>query len=573
MRRWLKVSVLPGALLAFGCAPGGISTGAEPEAGHARTADAGVDDPSNPDPVVEASTPPVVCSDGARDLAGPRLLRRLTGPQFERTVRAVFGLSAGDWPGHELPPDAAAANGFTNDAARLVVNQTYAQRLDTMAQAIGALISAGPHLTRLLPCARGAAHEACANTYLDTVGRRLYRRPLTAPERARYLALLTTVLAQDDFATWVRWATTALLLSPHTVYRSELGDTPEGGHYPLTGFERATALSYAFRGEPPSDALLDRAAAGDLRDPAGVRAAAEALVFNDGTLRRRVEQDVLRFMGQWMGLSSLINLGRSAVLFADFSEPVKRSMRAEFDTFVQRTLLSDGGFDALLTAEHTYLDDTLSAFYGYGAAQTAAFESAARPAGWGVGLLALGAVQTVHAHADSSSPTKRGLLVRTRLLCDAVPPPPPAIAPIPSPTGARTTRERYEDLHAADPACSGCHRLMDPIGYGFEGLDAVGRFRAQENGFDIDATGQLVSTSGQAEVPFDGPTELAEHLAADPQVAHCFTAFLASYTYGLSERDTRCMVHTPADAFAGGARSVGALLVDLATTPHFLQRR
>jgi hypothetical protein len=515
-----------------------------------------------------------LCVAGVCEVPGPRLLRRLTTAQVETTVRAVFGLGSADWRGHALPPDAAASNGFTNNADRLVVNETFAARLRDMAEGVGAVVGAEPHLSRILPCA-ALGDRACAETYLDTVGRRVFRRSLTAAEKGRYLALYDDAITSEPFGTWVKWATMALLESPYAVYRSELGEETEDGTYRLTPEEVATALAFTYTGAPPDDTLLARAESGGLDEPEAIRAAATALAFDGDTLRPAAEAMLIDFVEGWLGLSGLPNLVRDAAMFPGFDAAVKASMEEELRAFVRDVLITKGGgVDELLTAPYTFLDPTLAAFYGFGAPTGAGFEEVARPAGWGVGLLALGAVQTVHAHVNSTSPTKRGHLVRARLLCHEVPPPPATVGPIPEPTEALTTRERYESIHAAEKACASCHHLMDPIGFGFEGLDAVGRFRESENGFLIDATGYIADESEETpDVAFDGPDELAHDLAEDPNVHRCFAAFLASDAYGLLQEDTRCLVSSPADAFARGELTVADLLVALATTPHFLERR
>ncbi len=515
-----------------------------------------------------------LCVADESDVPGPRMLRRLTTTQVEVTVRAIFGLTTDDWSGHALPPDAAASNGFTNNADRLVVNDTFAARLRDMGEDVGEIVSVEPHLSRVLPCAP-AADRACAETYLDTIGRRVYRRALTAAEKARYLALYDDVTSTEPFGAWVKWATMALLQSPHAIYRSELGEVAGGEAYRLTPDEVATALAFTYTGAPPDGALLDRAASGGLDDPDAIRAAATELAFDGDTLRPAAEAMRLDFVERWLGLSGRQNLVRDATMFPGFDATVKASMEAELRAFVRDVLIAkQGGVDELLTAPYTFLDPTLAAFYGFGAPSGAGFAEVARPEGWGVGLLALGAVQTVHAHVNSTSPTKRGHLVRSRLLCEDIPPPPATITPIPEPSAAATTRQRYEEMHATESVCADCHHLMDPVGFGFEGLDAVGRFRATENGVPIDATGYLADMAGEApEIPFDGPDELAHDLAEDPAVHRCFAAVLASDAYGLLQEDTRCMVSTPADAFARGELTVGDLLVELATTPHFLERR
>src|SRR5690606_33667595 len=124
----------------------------------------------------------------------------------------------------------------------------------------------------------------------------------------------------------------------------------------------------------------------------------------------------------------------------------------------------------------------------------------------------------------------RGVLVRERFLCHDMPPPPPVVGDLPEPTGNETTRERYEEIHAGNPSCAGCHSLMDPIGFAFEHLDASGRYRETEAGLPIDDSGYLAALGGE-DIPFEGPTELAVALAERPEVATCVASYLASYAY------------------------------------------
>jgi hypothetical protein len=190
-----------------------------------------------------------------------------------------------------------------------------------------------------------------------------------------------------------------------------------------------------------------------------------------------------------------------------------------------------------------------------------------RPDGWGVGLLAQGSLLAINAGNAHTSPTQRGLLVRERFLCGEMPPPPPVVGDIPPPTGSETTRQRYE-AHAANPACSGCHEMMDPIGFAFEHLDAGGKYRALEAGFPIDATGHLAGSG----VAFDGPVELASALAAQPETAACVASFVASYTYGLDHNDTSCLVTSLGDQLARGELGLLDYAIALTSTRHFTER-
>ncbi len=511
-----------------------------------------------------------VCEDDAANKPGPRLLRRLTGAEVDATVRAALRLDAVAWQGAQLPADGAARNGFTNNADRLVVDETYAARLRSAANDVGALVASAPYLSQVSPCSP-VGDRACAESYLDTVGRRLFRRPLTADERARYLALYDKVMASADFPTWVQWATSGMIQSPNFIYRTELGE-PDGGQFRLTDYEIAAALAYNLTGAPPDDALLDLAASGALSTPAGIEAAARDLVVDaTGAVKPAARAVFLEFSNRWLGLSALANIDKSAELFPDFSPAVRDSMQRETDAFISHVVFDQrGGWADLLTAPVTFVDQTLAAYYGFG---LAGFEPTLveRPAGWGVGLLAQGSLLAVNAGNTHTSPTQRGLVVRERMLCFDPPPPPPTVGDLPEPTGNETTRERYEDVHAGNPVCAGCHKMFDPIGFAFEHLDASARFRDTENGLAIDDSGYVTALADE-DLVFSGPTELAILLSERPEPAACMASYMASYAYGLDHHDTSCLVSDLADELAAGNAGIFDAWLRLASTPHFTTR-
>ncbi|MBX3270539.1 MAG: DUF1588 domain-containing protein [Sandaracinaceae bacterium] len=507
--------------------------------------------PRRPAPrVPDGETRPRVCAPGARDVAGPRLLRRLTREELEASVRAVFDLDRDAWRGPRLAPDPASGDGYTNHADRLRVNEAYALQLREVGEEVGAIVAARA----------GCAETSCAEAFVARVGRRAYRRPLTDAERARYREL---VAVAGDAA--IEAVVAAMIQSPHFLYRSELG-APDGREARLDGYELATALAYTFTGAPPDDALLERAPSLTDRDTRA-RVARELALDDAGRPRPAFAAEVLRFARGWLGLASLDNLGKRPDRFPAWTPEVREALGREVDAFLTRVLLEERGTVAeLLSSRTTTLDPVLAAYYGWGAPGLAE-----RPEGWGAGVLALGGVLAVRATNAATSPTQRGHFVRTHVLCDPIEPPPPDLPPIPEPTDARTTRERYERLHAEDEFCQGCHRLMDPIGFGFERLDADGRLRALDNGFSIDDSGAIESLDeGGPARPFVGADELAALLAADPAAARCVGSFGATYAYGLSRADAECLASGALDAVE--ERPLVELFLELALTRHFERR-
>jgi hypothetical protein len=533
-------------------------------------------DPSKPNttPTGDPAVPPtaaVSCTSDGKVTFGRRTLRRLTNAELEATIRTTFGLTTTQWAGLTVPPDRGSADGFTNNVDSLRVGNEYAAGAAISGKKVAALLTSDAMLGSMLPCA-ATGGASCVDTFLDTIGAKLYRRPLLATEKARFVGLFEKVSKTADFKTFVYWATATMLQSPNVIYRSELGEADGPGRFKLTPYEVASELSYSFTGQPPTAELLSLAAANKLSTADEIEAAARGLVMDGTTIKPAFREVFNRFAEQWLGLSGLSNLKKDAMDFPDYNDQVQDALGEETRRFFGAVLLEDKGtVGKLFTAPFTVVNPLLAKFYGFPAPAGTDYARVDRPADWGVGLLAQGSILSVKANSLKTSPTKRGHLVRTNIMCGVVPPPPPTVAELPPPTEAQTTRQRYEKLHAPDPACSACHTKMDPIGFGFEHLDATGRFRAKEGKFDIDDTGVLTETT-KGDLKFKGPTELATLLSTLPEVSECMGKYMAAYTFGVGQDNTSCLVSSVLDELKAG-KSVLDSYLRLARADHFRVRQ
>lgn len=500
-----------------------------------------------------------LCPEGVGSTARP-LLRRLTHAEIERATRDAFvgALTTAAWPAPQLPADPAAANGFANQADRLHVTPSFLARWNTEAEHVGTWVAA--HAGEIVACAPDASLATCQDRFLDTVGRRLARRPLSEAQRTRLRDIAAAVSADTPgarFAAWSKWATVALLMAPRFLYRVEL--PAEGTAGRLDAYDTASFIAFSLTGHPPSDALLDAAAAGDLDTTAGAQAAARALLDGAhdafGTL-------VADFTGRWLKTATLPFILRGG----DALTPqIKQAMTDEQHAFVMDTLWTEGGSVAdMLHTRSTHASPALAAYYG---------DADVPDARWGRGVLALGAVQTTSAHANSTSPTLRGLLVREKVLCDELGEPPPVVGEIPAPTGAETTRQRYEDVHAANPACNACHQYFDPLGFAFEHRDQTGRYRADENGLRIDTSGALAAFRlGEASATFNGPDTLMTHVLAKPRSTTCVASNFAAYLLGVTHHEAACLSEDYALQHHVGDIDARTMLIRLVTADRMLAR-
>jgi Protein of unknown function (DUF1588)/Protein of unknown function (DUF1585) len=178
----------------------------------------------------------------------------------------------------------------------------------------------------------------------------------------------------------------------------------------------------------------------------------------------------------------------------------------------------------------------------------------------------------VNSHTNQTSPTLRGKLIREQLLCDIVPPPPPEadITP-PEIEPGSTGKDRFAQ-HTEDDGCASCHMLMDPIGFGFENFDTVARFRTEESGKAIDATGVLAGSDVDGE--FDGAAELADKLSSSGEVSACYAKQWFRYGYGRGEmEDELCTLQALNTKFTDSGGDIKELLVALTQTDAFLYRQ
>ncbi len=514
----------------------------------------------------------VDCSDG--QVPGPRLLRRLTHPEYGSTVRDLLGTTARPEEGFAADNEVA---GFTNHARALVVPPLLVDQYREAAEAL-ADEAVTTRLGSLLPCSPGAG-EACAEEFIEAFGRRAFRRPLDEADVGRYLEVWQA--AHDDpadgadpFTEGIRWTVAAMLQSPHFLYRSELG-ARDGDVFALSPWEIAAELSYLVVGTTPDDALLDAAADGTLIGPEGLAAQLERLLADP-----RATPSALRFFGVWLHTDRLAIVPKDADTYPDLTLDVRAAMAGQNERLIADALTSGAALDDLLLADHAFLTDGLAAYYGLDAGEDEADVDGYRrvdltgtPYG---GLLLDGAMLTTHALPTSSSPIHRGVIVRERLLCQDLPPPPANLDTSPPEVDpGLSTRERYA-AHSEVPECAACHRLIDPIGFGFEHFDGAGVWRATDGPHDVDPSGVVEDLGGGADlrdVAFADMASLAQVLADAPEVERCYARQWMRYGTGLGEEDgLACSAEPVGAAVTDAGGRLDSVFAALLGTPHFTLR-
>ncbi len=516
--------------------------------------------PTGGNPSQPGGSAPAACAAAA---PGPAGLRRLSRREVGRTIAEVLGANAA--LADALP--GTSINGFDNNTGTLNVDDGNLVYFKTLAEEVAkALLGDAGRRMAVLGCdPAGADRQNCLRAMITGLGRRLYRRPLVQAQIDELLAVAQKSASDPTTTGGAGPVLEAMLLSPYFLYRRELGapDQATKGWNRLDGFELASRLSYFLWGGPPSDQLLATAAAGALNSADGVRTAATAMladpraaiglqVLAEGWLRteslREVDPDPIAFRGVW-------------------SEALRSSMAEETRRVLAQAAAGNSPVIDLLTSQTTFVDARVAALYGMPAVAGGTWTQASfTPAHRRSGILTHGSVLTGNASAGAS-PILRGKFVREALLCHVAPDPPPDVPDIKRIT-ARSERDRL-DKHRSVPACQGCHQLLDPIGFGLEVFDDIGRLRDKDSyGVPLTAQGEIVGAKGDG--AFVGPDGLAARLRADPDTGRCVAANALRFALGRAEgAGDECALSALGAAAGKDGLSLRRLVVELAVSDNF----
>lgn len=506
---------------------------------------------------------------GAACAAGAPLqspLRRLTRLEYNNTVHQLLGDTSA--PADRFPPD-EISGGFNNNAAVLSVTPILAEGYQAAAEALAA--SAVRDLPALVGCDPAQTGEdKCAGQFIARFGRRAYRRPLETQESDRLTKLFKVGQANDGFAHGIELVLRAALQSPSFLYRLETASTPRAGEtlVRLTQDETATRLAYLLWASMPDDRLFALADTGALGTPAQIARTARAMLDD-----AKARAGVIEFYRQWTGVTALDTVAKDPAVYPEFTAEVRAALRAEMPAFVEHVIWSaDHKLGTMLTSPDAFITAPLAPLYGVSVPAgnrpvRVSLDSTRR-----AGLLTQAAVLAVHALPNQSSPIHRGKFIRERLLCDEPPAQPPNLmVTAPKIDAKSSTRELFAQ-HAADPACAICHKLMDPIGFGLEAFDGIGRYRTKDGDRTVDDQGSFEGTR-DLDGPFRGGPALATKLAASAQAQQCVATQWYRFAFGrLDGPGDACSLEALGRAFAASGQDLKEMVVALTGTDAFLYR-
>jgi hypothetical protein len=387
-----------------------------------------------------------------------------------------------------------------------------------------------PSRRQLLVCkpATAAEEEPCAKRIFSTLIRRAYRRPVTETDLQAPMRFYKQGKVDGGHEAGIELGLSAVLVSPEFLFRVEQDPSgvKPGTPYAISDLELASRLSFFLWSSIPDDELLDTATQGKLKTPAVLERQVKRMLAD-----KRSEALVNNFAEQWLYLRNLASATPDMRLFTDWDDNLRQSFRRETELFFESIMREDRSILDLLNANYTFLNERLAKHYGIPNIYGSRFRRVEFPEGSvRGGLLRHGSILTVTSYATRTSPVIRGKWVLDNIL-GVPPPPPPASVPAlkEDNDGGKNLSMRERLAHHRDkPACSGCHQLMDPVGFAMENYDAVGRWRTMQDGRPVDASGALPDGT-----KFDGLSGLQKALLRHPDAfASTFTEKLLTYSLG-----------------------------------------
>jgi hypothetical protein len=334
-----------------------------------------------------------------------------------------------------------------------------------------------PSRRRIFTCYPQTLEEqdSCAEDILSRLASQAYRRPVDDNSLAILKDFYLAGKELRGFETGVQYAIARMLVDPQFIYRfeQEPGNQVVGDVYPVDDYELASRLSFFLWSSIPDQELLRLAGAGRLSNPEVLEAQVERMLADD-----KADALTENFASQWLALRSLDAMNP---ISPDFDNTLRESMKRETTMLFDSILREDRSIVDLLDADYTFVDERLARHYGIPNIRGSRFRRVSVASEARRGLLGHGSILTLTSAPNRTSPVIRGAWILENLLGTPPPPPPPGVETNLEETAAEgeaptTMRQRLE-RHRADPNCSGCHGMIDPIGFALENFDAVGKWR------------------------------------------------------------------------------------------------
>ncbi|MDX2055346.1 MAG: DUF1592 domain-containing protein [Polyangiaceae bacterium] len=516
--------------------------------------------------------PPVIPECGTPITPGPGLLRRLTNEEYIRSVRDIFYLTPDEVS--QLQPllqnDGLAVG---NIAEGLRLSPDHLRKyLDVAAKVADFALSTPERRAKFATCDYGAAGDPgfqCRKEFSGGLAYRMFRQALPEMRVWDLEALANRAVpstTDPDPYRPAKLMVQGLLTSPRFLLRLE-NPTALASHgwKSITSWDLSVRLSYMLWGTNPDEALQLTARSQQLNSAGQIADVTRKMLVDP-----RAKEGIGRFINRWLGVELVSDAVRDAATYPEWNDGLKVSMQAETARFME-DFWSKPGLNLLdaFTAKYTYVDDNLAALYGLplpGPTLTRVDFAANSPR---VGFLTQpGVLSASISQKELVAPILRGKFIRKQFLCTLSLPEAPPVVPSPPQDPNLTTRDRLSQ-HRTNTSCEPCHQLLDPVGFGFEQFDAIGRFRATgSQGEALTGAGQVFGLPGDP--TFTGPGELAALLQGSEEVSACLAQQAFRYTYGREPTSAdACTITQAREAFKAKKFDLQEMIVAITTSDAF----
>ena len=368
---------------------------------------------------------------------------------------------------------------------------------------------------------------ACVAKIVSNLAHHAWRRPVTQAETASLLKFVAMAKANgQSTGQGIQLALQAMLVSPHFLFRIEHDPNPldAARAHPISDIELASRLSYFLWSGMPDDELLSLAESGQLHTPATLDAQVKRLLADP---RSSALAD--NFAGQWLELRNLDVVKPDPQKFPDWSPELRDAMKQETRLFFDSILRENRPLGEFLDARYTFLNERLAKHYGIAGVQGPDFRRVELATTQRGGILSHASVLTVSSYPTRTSVVIRGQYILNNILGSPAPPPPPDVPPLDeAAVGATASLRQQMEKHRADAMCASCHNKMDPLGFGLENYDGIGKWRTMDGKFPVDASGVLPNGNS-----FSTPAEMRTVLKTQlPQFSRCIVEKMLTYSLG-----------------------------------------
>jgi hypothetical protein len=502
---------------------------------------------------------------------GPFVIRRLTKLEYANTLHDLLGVDASI--ADELP-DEVFGEGYLNTLSPMQSEQYLAIANEALDRVLGPkekpLTKAQRQLFGKTP-GRGGDERAEAKKVAQSLARKAYRRPASEDEIGVLMRVFD--LGRENklaYAESLRLMLKAMLVSPQFLFITPATEASGGGIVPLDNYQLASRLSYFIWASMPDAELSSLADRGQLHDSEVLKAQVKRMLSDS---RSRALFD--GFGAQWLGLNGLENKTFDPAKFPQMTDAMRSAMYDEARLFFESIVRENRSIITLIDSDYTFLNGTLASLYG--------LEKKVTGSQWRKvkltdpnrgGILGMPGVLSVTSFPDRTSPVKRGVWVLEQVLGEHIPPPPPNIPALDKQdkeTVANMTLRQRTELHQKDPTCANCHKILDPIGFGLENFDAIGRWREKDDsGGAIDAAGAL--PGGKR---FSSPKELKAIIAArtDDLTRNVTEKLLAYALCRQLEGYDQIVVDRLMETLASDGYRMQTLISEIVTSYPFTHRR